>query len=93
VELPFGNLDTSFVESDVRSIGTASGDTFQVRCRDKTFDILLGKTFRDVPSGEWVAFSSLQGTLKIARNFASAAEASGCGAGDSLFVSKRPRVK
>jgi uncharacterized damage-inducible protein DinB len=93
VELPFGNLDTSFAESDVQSIGIASGDAFQLRCRDKTFDILLGKNFRDVPSGEWVAFSSLQGTLKIARNFASAAEASGCKAGDSLFVSKRPRVK
>lgn len=93
VELPFGNLDTSFVESDVQSIGIASGDAFQVRCRDKAFDILLGKNFRDVPSGEWVAFSSLQGTLKIARNFASAAEASGCKAGDSLFVSKRPHVK
>ena len=29
VELPFGNLDTSFVESDVRSIGIASADSFR----------------------------------------------------------------
>jgi uncharacterized damage-inducible protein DinB len=93
VELPFGNLDTSFVESDVRSIGIASRDSFQVRCRDKNFDIFLGRGFRDVPRGEWVAFFSLQGTLKIARNFASAAEAFGCKAGDVLFVSKRPRAK
>ena len=93
VELPFGNLDTSVVESDARSIGIAPGDTFQVRCRDKTFDVVLGKTFADVPRGEWVAFFSVQGTLKIARNRASAAEASGCTAGDSLVVSKRPRAK
>ena len=93
VELPFGNLDTSFVESDVRSIGIAPGDTFQVRCRDKALDIFLGSNFGDVPRGEWVAVFSLQGTLRIARNFASAAEASGCKAGDSLFVSKRPRGK
>jgi S-adenosylmethionine hydrolase len=93
VELPFGNLDTGFVESDARFIGIASGDTFQVRCGDKTFDAVLGKTFADVPIGEWVAFFAVQGTLKIARNRASAAEASGCKAGDSLFVSKRPRAK
>jgi DinB superfamily/S-adenosyl-l-methionine hydroxide adenosyltransferase len=93
VELPFGNLDTGFVEPDIRSIGIASGESFQVRCNDKTFDIILGRSFRDVPSGEWVAFFPSQGALKIARNYASAAEASGCKAGDSLFISKRPHVK
>ncbi len=93
VELPFGNLDTSLMEPDVRSIGIAFGDSFQVRCRGKDFNVLLGKKFGDVPRGEWVAFFSLQGTLKIARNLGNAAEASGCKAGDSLFVSKSPRVK
>ena len=93
VELPFGNLDTSIIDSDARSIGIATGDTFQMRCRDKTFDVVLGKTFGDVPRGEWVAFFSMQETLKIARNSASAAEASGCKAGDRVFISKRPRVK
>jgi hypothetical protein len=93
VELPFGNLDTSFVESEMRSIGIVSGDTFQVRCHDGTFDVLLGSAFRDVPAGEWVAFASPEGTLKIARNLANAAEASGCKAGDTLFVFKRPAVR
>ena len=93
VELPFGNLDTSILESDVQSIGIAFGDSFHVRCRDKALDVLLGSNYGDVPRGEWIALFSLQGTLKIARNFASAAEASGCRAGDSVFVSKRPRVK
>jgi uncharacterized damage-inducible protein DinB len=93
VELPFGNLDTSIVESDVMSIGIAPGDSFQVRCRDKTVDIKLGSSFEDVPVGEWVAVFSLQGSLRIARSFASAAEASGCKPGDTVFVSKRPRGK
>jgi len=93
VELPFGNLDTSFIESDFRSIGIASGDRFQVRCLDKTFDVLLGKDFRSVPRGEWIALFSPQGALKIARSFASAAEASGCKAGDNLFISKRALAK
>lgn len=92
VELPFGNLDTSILESDVESLGIASGDSFQVRCRDKAVDVPLKGNYGDVPPGEWVALFSLQGTLKIARNRANAAEASGCKAGDSLFVSRRPRA-
>ena len=91
VEPPFGNLETSFVESDIRFLGIASGGSFHVRCREKTFAVLLGTTWGDVPRGEWVAFFSLEGTLMIARNSASAEEASGCKPGDSLFVSKRPR--
>ncbi len=87
VQLPFGNLITSFVEADFRSIGIAAGQSFQLRCRDHTFNVLLGRGFGDVPAGEWVAFPSTQG-LTIARNLANAAEASGCKAGDSLFVSR-----
>jgi len=89
VELPFGNLITSFVEADFRSIGIAAGKSFQLRCRDNTFNVLLGRGFGDVPLGEWVAFLSAQGTFTIARNLANAAETSGCMSGDSLFVSQR----
>ncbi len=89
VEQPFGNLITSFVEADFRSIGIAAGKSFQLRCRDNTFNVLLGRGFGDVPSGEWVAFLTAQGTFRIARNLANAAETSGCMAGDSLFVSQR----
>ncbi len=89
VQLPFGNLLTSFVETDLRSIGIESGDSFQVRCRDRTFNVLFGRGFGDVAAGDWVAFRSAQGTLTIARNLANAADASGCMAGDALFVSKQ----
>jgi hypothetical protein len=93
VELPFGNLETSFVEADLESMGIAAGDLFQVRCSAQSIDIPLRNSYGDVPRGDWVAVFSLQGTLKIARNLASAAEASGCKAGDALFISKRPRGK
>ena len=93
VEPPFGNLDTSLLDADVESLGIAIGNSFQVRCQDKVIDIVLASNYGDVPRGEWVAVVSMQGTLKIARSFASASEASGCKAGDSLFISKRPRVK
>ncbi len=89
VDLPFGNLLTSFVEADLRSIGIASGDFFQLRCHDRTLNVFFGRGFADVPVGDWVAFRSAQGTLTIARNSANAAEASGCTTGDGLFVSQR----
>jgi dipeptidyl aminopeptidase/acylaminoacyl peptidase len=87
---PFGNLETSFIESDIRALGIAAGDTFHLQCREKTFGVLLGTTWSDVARGEWAAFFSLEGTLIIARNTASAVEASGCAAGSRVFVSKRP---
>ena len=79
VELPFGNLLTSFVEADLRSIGIALGDFFQLRCRDHSAKVLFGRGFGDVPVGDWVAFRSAQGPLTIARNFANAAERPGAG--------------
>ena len=89
VQLPFGNLIASFVEADFQSIGIAAGQSFQLRCRDNTFNVLLGKRIGDVPLGEWVAFRSAQGAFTIGRNFGNAAETSKCMAGDSLFVSQR----
>jgi len=89
VDLPFGNLLTSFVEADLQSIGIAFGDLFQLRCRDRTLNVFFGRGFTDVPVGDWVALQSAQGTLMIARNFANAAETSGCTTGDALFVSQR----
>ena len=88
VEPPFGNLETSFVESDLRSLGIAFGDTFHVRCREKTVPLVLGTSVDDVARGEWVAFFSLEGSLMVARYFGNAAEASGCEAGDGVFVSR-----
>ena len=91
IELPFGNLDTTFVASDLRSLGISPKETIQVRCGGKVVDVFFGRAFADVPRGEWVAFVSPEGTLKIARNFASAAEASGCKATDTVVLSKRRR--
>ena len=86
VEPPFGNVQTSFVESDLRSLGIAPGTPFQLRCRQNTFDVLLGQNFGDVPRGEWVAFLSPEGTLTLARNLASAAESLKCEPGDTVFI-------
>ena len=61
-------LDGRVVEADFRSIGIAAGKSFQLRCRDNTFNVLLGRGFGDVPLGEWVAFLSAQGARCLADN-------------------------
>lgn len=89
VEPPFGNLETSFVKMDLRSLGIASGDSFNIRCREKVFPLLLATSVDDVARGEWVAYFSLEGALIVARYFGNAAEESGCKARDSVFVIRR----
>jgi len=86
VEASFGNLQTSFVESDMSGLGIAAGASFSLRFGDTVYDVLFGKDFSDVSRGEWVAFVAPDGTLTIARNFASAHDACECSAGDMVFI-------
>lgn len=87
---PFGNLETSFVEADITALGIKTGAAFQVRCRENTFRVVFGTSWAAVATGEWAAFLSLDRTLVVARNNASATAASGCAAGDQVFISYRP---
>jgi S-adenosylmethionine hydrolase len=91
LEPPFGNLETSFVASGLRSLQIASGSSFGVRCRENTFTVLLGQHWTDVPRGGWVAYVSMEDGVIIARNAANASEQSGCRPGDSVFVTANPR--
>lgn len=88
LEPPFGNLETSLVASDLRSLQISSGSSFDLRCREKTVTVLFGQHWADVPRGEWVGYLSLEGGLIVARNSANAGEASGCRPGDSVLVSR-----
>ena len=92
LEPPFGNLETSFVASDLRSLQIASGSSFGVQCRENTFTVLLGQHWTDVPRGGWVAYLSMEGGVIIARNSANASEQSGCQPGDSVFVTAQPQA-
>jgi WD40 repeat protein len=92
-EPPFGNLEASFLESDLRSLGIDVQERFDVRCRETTMTVILGSTWGDVPPREWVGYFSLEGVLIIARNSASAAEASGCQPGDRLFIARHLRER
>ena len=82
----YGNLYTQFVQDDLDRLGIRQGDKFIVGMGDRSFEVLLGKDYSDVPRGRWVAFLTAEGTLKIARNFADAAKTLGCKSGDEIHI-------
>jgi len=82
----YGNLDTAFIQNDLDRLGIKPTTHFMVGMGDKRFRVFLGKTYGDVPRGDWVAFLTAEGRLRIARNYANAAETLGCVVGDEVFI-------
>ena len=74
----FGNLETTFVASDLERIGVELGDQLAVEACGGTAEVLVGHELFDVRPGEGVAFVSAGGHLIIAVSYGSAAEALGC---------------
>lgn len=84
----YGNIYTSFVTSDLNRFGVKKGDMFTVGFEEKAVPIKLAASYGDVPRGDWVAFFEADGFLKIARNFANAAETLGCKKDDTIYIRK-----
>ena len=82
----YGNIYTEFVMSDLSRLGINKGDMFALGFGKKEFPIKLGATYSDVSKGEWVAFFEADGFLKVARNFANAAEELGCKEGSTISI-------
>lgn len=83
----YGNIDTDLAVSDLEPLGLQKGDSFSVSFGDKTFAVYLGTTYSDVPRGDWVAFVTEMGNLRIARNFENAATTLGVEQGDTIILS------
>jgi hypothetical protein len=84
----YGNLDTEFTSEDLDAINVKRGDSFWLSFNDKTFKVFYGTTYSDVPQGAWVAFITAEATLRIARNYDSAATTLGCQVGDTLMITR-----
>lgn len=83
----YGDMQTEFVATDMEKLGIKKGDKFRVSFKDKSFTVLFGTTYDDVPSGEWVAFMEAGGLLRIARNWENAKDTLGCKEGDEICIS------
>lgn len=70
-----GNIQTSFVASDLARLGLAVGDRFELTSGDKSVDVYLGESVFEARLGEWVAFVSLEGRLIVSRSYGRAVTA------------------
>ena len=84
------SLDTEFVPEDFARLGIEKGKRFLFSYKDFTSEPLYGTTYSDVEKGDWIAFHLATGYLRIARNFANAAEVVGCSVDDTIRISKKP---
>ena len=85
----YGNFDTEFTKADLKKAGIEKGKKFVVKFGKKRYDVYYGDTYFNVPRGEWIAFVTADGYLKIARNFADAIKLLGCKEGDTIFIGKK----
>jgi SAM hydroxide adenosyltransferase C-terminal domain len=86
----YGNFNTTFSTSDLDTLGITKNTYFFVGCRDRFFRIYYGTTYSDVAQGFWIAFAGAEGTLRIARNFANAAQSLRCHTGDNIYIKPLP---
>jgi S-adenosylmethionine hydrolase len=84
----WGNIDTEFVYSDLEKLGISKGVIFTVQFEEKSFKVMMANIYDDVQKGEWVAFITAEGFLRIARNLDSAVKLLGCKPGDNIIIKK-----
>jgi S-adenosylmethionine hydrolase len=84
----WGNIDTEFVYPDLERLGISIGVSFTVQFEEKSFKVMMANIYDDVPKGEWVAFITPEGFLRIARNLDSAVKLLGCKPGDNIIIKK-----
>ncbi|OAI42650.1 hypothetical protein AYO41_03855 [Verrucomicrobia bacterium SCGC AG-212-E04] len=84
----YGNITLDFQSSDFVQLGIAQGDTFALEFGGKRVPVKLGKTYSDVPRGQYVAFFDAEDRLLVAINFGNAADVLGIKVGDLAGVKK-----
>ncbi len=82
----YGNFITNFVSADMQALGIEHGDYFQMRTGEHVLRVKLGRTYTDVPVGDWVGFWDAQGYLLICRNYKDAVATLGLKADDRIVV-------
>jgi S-adenosylmethionine hydrolase len=82
----WGNIDTEFVYPDLERVGISKGTIFTVQFKEKSFKVMMATNYDDVQQGEWVAFITADGFLRIARNLESAVKLLGCKQGDNIII-------
>ena len=85
----FANINTDVSDTTLAEYGITHGDTFSARFGDRTIEALLGKTYKDVPKGDWIALIEDDHKLQIAISYGNAATDLECVVGDTLYITTK----
>ena len=84
----YANINTDVSKEMLAQYGIVDQNTFTVKYQGQTFSALLGKSYSDVPKGDWIALIEDDGNLQLALSFGHAATELGCTVGDTLYIEK-----
>jgi S-adenosylmethionine hydrolase len=85
----YGNIYTSFVESDLMKLGIKIGSQFSLTKGEQSVVITFAKAYSDVPLKAWVAFIDSEGHVQLSRNYENAAETINAQIGDKLMITPK----
>ena len=86
----FANINTDVSDTTLAEYGITHGVTFSARFGERTIEAFLGKNYKDVPKGDWVALIEDDHKLQIAISYGNAATELGCAVGDTLYIVPKP---
>jgi len=86
IEPLYGNVIVDIVLSDLQKLDISRGEYFQIQHKYKTFKVMLGSNYGDVPSKKWVAFITGDGHYKISCNYCQAEKKLGAKIGDRITI-------
>ena len=85
----FANINTDVSDTTLAEHGITHGVTFSAKFGDRTIEPFLGKDYKDVPKGDWVALIEDDHKLQIAISYGHAATELGCAVGDTLYITHK----
>ena len=83
----YQNINTSITDTTLAEHGIVHGERFDVAFKEHRFTAFLGKTYKDVDKGAWIALIEDDHRLQIAISYGNAATEIGCAVGDTLLIS------
>lgn len=88
----FGNLALNLRRSDLEAAGIQLGDTVELRCGGRTFEVPFALTFGDVAAGRTVVCEDAFRAITVAVNCDRADRVLRCGSGDPVVLGRVHRL-
>ncbi|MGJ3244113.1 MAG: SAM hydroxide adenosyltransferase [Opitutales bacterium] len=86
VNVYYGNAFLGFHPDEWLEAGLKQGEPVEIEAHGERWSVLFGKTYGDVPEGDWVAFPTAGDRIMLVRNHRSAINTANLSVGDTVRV-------